>query len=78
MYRLRRLSDNMGEEGRISQSFNQQLQPVGDRPIIGCVIVVSNDNKWWCTTKVTEITEDTENYVKFKTLNSVYEWTKLL
>lgn len=29
---------------------------------------------WWQTTIITEILKDTEDYVKFKTTNSVYEW----
>jgi hypothetical protein len=31
---------------------------------------------WQCTS-LTEIVEQTENYIKFKTLNSVYELWKL-
>jgi hypothetical protein len=29
---------------------------------------------YWTTTLVTEIIEEREDYVKFKTGNSVYEW----
>ena len=36
-----------------------------------------NDFFTWQTTKVTEILEQTEGYVKFKTTNSVYELFKI-
>ena len=29
---------------------------------------------WWQTTFITEILEEEENYIKFKTGNSIYEW----
>ena len=29
---------------------------------------------YWQTTIITEILEESENYVKFKTTNSIYEW----
>lgn len=48
---------------------------LSERPTIGCdLIVYSGISYWWQTTEVTEILEDTENYVKFKTKNSIYEW----
>ena len=31
---------------------------------------------YWLTTPVEEILEDTENYVKFRTKNTVYEWKR--
>ncbi len=35
-----------------------------------------SDQDYWLTTVVTEIIEDKGDYVKFKTGNSVYEWTE--
>lgn len=28
---------------------------------------------WWCTSEVIEIIEESEDYCKFKTKNSIYE-----
>ena len=31
---------------------------------------------WWQTSYITEILEEQEDYVKFKTENSIYEWKR--
>jgi len=64
------------EDGKLKQEHNS-------RPVVGRVLQVgshvarSHDKQdWWQTSLITEISEDTDNYVKFNTLNSVYEWRK--
>jgi len=48
-------------------------------PAIGRSLIMSpfNDFYTWQTTIITEIVEEREGYVKFKTENSVYELTKI-
>ena len=48
-------------------------------PAIGRSLIMSpfNDFYTWQTTIITEIVEQREGYVKFKTENSVYELTKI-
>ena len=88
MARLRRISDNAGDVGNCSQAigFNEDKTEaivLGDRPMIGCLMKVGSSyarsyslQDYWLTTPVTEILEETEDYVRFKTKNSEYEWYK--
>ncbi len=50
-----------------------------DEPTIGRSLIMSpfNDYFTWQTTTITEIVEQTNSYVKFKTQNSNYELFKL-
>jgi hypothetical protein len=50
-----------------------------DEPAIGRGLLMSPFNAYftWQTTSITEIYEQKENYIKFKTGNSVYELWKL-
>ena len=50
-----------------------------DEPAIGLSLIMSPFNQFfsWQTTPVTEIVEQREDYIKFNTLNSVYELWKL-
>lgn len=50
-----------------------------DEPVIGRSLIMSpfNDFYTWQTTNVTEIVEQREDYIKFKTENSNYELFKL-
>jgi len=50
-----------------------------DEPAIGLGLLMSPFNAYftWQTTSITEIYEQKENYLKFKTGNSVYELYKL-
>jgi len=64
------------EDGKLKQEHNS-------RPVVGRVIRVGSyaarsydEQDWWQTSLITEIVEDTDSYVKFNTLNSVYEWRK--
>lgn len=50
-----------------------------DEPAVGRSLIMSPFNMFftWQCTSLTEIIEQRENYIKFKTLNSVYELWKL-
>jgi hypothetical protein len=50
-----------------------------DDPGIGRSLLMSPFNNFftWQTTSITEIVEERENYIKFKTKNSIYELFKL-
>jgi len=50
-----------------------------DEPAIGRSLIMSPFNEYftWQTTTITEIVEQTDSYIKFKTKNSNYELFKL-
>ena len=50
-----------------------------DEPAIGHSLIMSPFNQFftWQTTPITEVLEKRENFLKFKTKNSVYELWKL-
>jgi hypothetical protein len=50
-----------------------------DEPAVGRSLLMSPFNQFftWQCTSLTEIIEQRENYIKFKTLNSIYELWKL-
>jgi hypothetical protein len=60
-----------GEEGRFKEKHEE--------PAINRSLIMSPFNQFftWQTTEVTEIVEQREDYVKFKTKNSNYELFKL-
>jgi hypothetical protein len=59
------------EQGKVKEDHNE--------PAIGRSLLMSpfNDFFTWMTTDVTEIVEEREDYIKFRTLNSNYELWKL-
>jgi len=59
------------EEGRFKAKH--------DKPAVGYSLIMSPFNQFftWQTTSVTEILEEREDYIKFKTKNSNYELFKL-
>jgi hypothetical protein len=59
------------EEGRFKEDHS--------KPAVGRSLLMSpfNDYFTWMTTNITEILEDQDDYVKFKTKNSTYELYKL-
>lgn len=59
------------EEGRFKSKHNE--------PAVSRSLIMSpfNDFFTWQTTPITEVVEQKENYLKFKTGNSVYELFKL-
>ena len=75
-------------DGLINQSkeitwleFNEdgRFKSKHDKPAVGYSLIMSPFNQFftWQTTSITEIIENTSNFVKFKTRNSVYTLTKL-
>jgi YD repeat-containing protein len=50
-----------------------------DKPAVGYSLIMSPFNQFfsWQTTTITEILEEQEDYIKFKTLNSTYDLWKL-
>ena len=87
MYSLRRESDGAGDSGGMSLALwiaedGQVQEQYNARPKVGvCMRVGSvyartyNAQDWWQTTMITEILEERDNYVRFRTGNSVYEWS---
>ena len=59
------------EEGRFKAKH--------DKPALGYSLIMSPFNQFftWQTTSITEILEEREDYIKFKTKNSNYELFKL-
>ncbi len=85
-YTLRRVADGAGDIGAVSKLLKRgpdgsTLSKHG-RPELGFCVLVGAQNArtyqvqdYWITTPVVEIIEDRGNYVRFRTDNSVYEWT---
>ena len=59
------------EEGKVREDHN--------KPAVGRSLLMSpfNDFFTWMTTDITEIVEERDDYIKFKTRNSNYELWKL-
>lgn len=82
-YSLTRESDGAGDSGPMSEALDaKSFKVMGNRPIIGCCMRVGSHyartmdhQDWWLTTAVVEILEENENFVRFKTKNSIYAWT---
>jgi hypothetical protein len=86
MARLKRTTDNKGDAGALTQAikWNEDgtfKEVVDNKPVVGCSLLVGSvtarsysDQDYWLTTEVTEILEEKEDYVKFNTRNSTYEW----
>lgn len=81
-YSLRRVRDGAGDCGPMSLSINPNTGTVeGNHPIIGNIMRVGSIysrtfsmQDWWQTTPVTEIIDETETRVHFRTNNSEYIW----
>lgn len=87
MYNLKRESDGAGDSGGMSLALwldgDEVMHEDNARPRVGVAMRVGsvyartyNAQDWWQTSLITEIIEESENYVKFRTGNSIYEWTK--
>jgi hypothetical protein len=85
MYKLRRERDGAGDSGEFSTAVwveeNEVKFAHDARPVVGVVMRVGSlyarsfqYQDWWQTTRVEEILEESENYVRFRTTNSIYEW----
>lgn len=83
---LTRMSDGAGDIGGMSmivfEDENGKMQIEHNaKPKLHSAIRVGartttmfGADTWWQTTKIQEIIEEKENYVKFRTGNSIYEW----
>jgi hypothetical protein len=85
MYSLRRESDGRGDSGSQSTGLyieNEEIKyEANARPRVGIAMRVGSHfartydaQDWWQTTLITEILEESEEVVRFRTGNSVYEW----
>ena len=85
MFSLRRESDGEGDSGGMSTAMWLEGDEVkaehNARPRVGVAIRVGaigartyQFQDWWQTTLITEILEEREDYVRFRTTNSIYEW----
>ena len=89
MYTLRREGDGAGDAGGMSDAIwrgedGEINRKQNARPRVGVVMRVGSvyartyqDQDWWQTSLITEILEDREDYVRFRTTNSIYVWTKM-
>jgi hypothetical protein len=83
-YSLIRLEDGAGDSGIMCEilDFESRKSVVGaTRPKIGYGVRVGSpygrtysSQDWWQCSPVTEILEEREDYMKFKTRSSTYEW----
>jgi len=81
---LTRTRDGAGDSGALSQALDVkdgQLVVVGNRPIVGAAMRVGSltarsysGQDYWTTTRVAEILEEREDYVRFKTVSSGSEY----
>lgn len=82
MYSLYKVNSNIGATGAISMSLWREdgyIRTEYDaRPKLGKALRIGDINlyqdDWWQATTVTEILEESENYVKFRTGREIYEW----
>lgn len=84
-FSLRRVSDGAGDCGLMTMNFWEENGQIkfdrGQKPRLGAAVRVGSIagrtyamQDYWTTTPVTEILEETDEYVRFKTRNSEYEW----
>lgn len=82
---LKRVYDGAGDSGARIEAIRWNddgtfKEIAGDKPIVGCSLLVGSvtarsysDQDYWLTTVVTEILEERDGYIRFKTSNSEYE-----
>jgi len=86
-YVLRRSDGAVGDSGgsstsiRINPESNEIEVIHNSKPLVGYVIRVGSvtarsyqAQDWWQTSMITDIIEDKDSFVRFKTLNSEYTW----
>lgn len=83
-YSLVRLNDGAGDSGPMCQILDEESYSLIEgekRPRVGCGVRVGSyyartysAQDYWQTSPVTEIIEEREDYIKFKTRSSEYEW----
>ena len=69
-YTLRRLNDGLTQVGHRIGYLKWTDQGYHDEIILGTSLVLDSG---WMTTRITEIVEQRDGYIKFQTQNSTYE-----
>ncbi len=84
-YSLSREMDGAGDSGSVSTLLWAEGEEIKvehyARPRVGVCIQVGSPfartmqrQDYWQTSYITEIVKEEENYIKFRTGNSIYEW----
>ena len=84
-YSLQKVDGYNGDSGPMSMAIwsdgNEIQYEKNARPRVGVVMRVGSmfsrsyaPQDWWQTSYIEEILEEREDYVKFRTKNSIYEW----
>jgi hypothetical protein len=82
-YKLVRERDGLTKYGRemgwVEWKPDGTFSKLHDKPTVGlsCILDPHRMSFTWLTTSITNILEEQEDYVKFTTLNSIYELWKL-
>ena len=79
------IRDRYGEGyyGSRVEAYDSDMKIVGDKPMIGCRLLVGtvtavtfSTRDWWMTTPITEIISENDEEIKFKKTNSTYTFKK--
>lgn len=83
-YSLVRLEDGAGDSGPMCEILDfETWKPISGetRPKVGCGVRVGSPygrtysaQDWWQCSPVTQVLEERDDYMKFKTRSSTYEW----
>ena len=82
-WELVRESDGLTKQSKsvvwVEWNDDNRFKAKHDKPAVGRSLLMSPFNEFftWQTTIITEIVEDRDDYIKFKTENSTYELTHL-
>ena len=82
-YKLVRERDGLTHYGRemgwIEWGYNGRFSELHNKPQVGlsCILDPHRISFTWLTTSITEIVEEQEDYIKFKTRNSTYTLWRL-
>lgn len=82
-YKLVRESDGKivygSSKGWVEWDENNSFKKIHDEPAVGRSLILDPNSLVyaWLTTQVVEILDEQEGYIKFTTLNSVYELFKI-
>jgi hypothetical protein len=83
-YKLVRESDGLTKHGQTAgwiewKKKDKTFKKLHDKPAVGRSFILDPNRMsfTWCTSTVTEVLEEQENYCKFRTNNSVYKLWKL-
>lgn len=84
VFRLVRTNDGLTKQGQAVKyvewegGIGSKAKELHSEPAVGRSLVLDPGYSYsWLTTAITEIVEQRENYIKFKTQNSDYELSKI-